>query len=260
MCHFFLPLKIDIIALSSEEFNELVSLLGDEHIDILLIYLKTLDDIELAEFFLYLEDIKLKENADVPSAKEQFTNTLESIDADAISDRDKKRATLELLLFINYAKTMHHQALKLKEFIHAKYYPYKKDAPIMQFEGYLFKTLYSEPMKFVPEYFNQVLTQFRDYYDEQSEEHQKVVLHLARRFGLLVNSLQVIQKYQEESHDGLEWFLATFVEEIKKVDGEDILEDDAVLFWIMNIFASIIQEDENSYIASMIELVKELIE
>ncbi len=249
----------EIIALSSDEFNELNSLLGDNDIGMLITYLKTLDQIELAEFFLYLEDVKLKENVEAPSAKEQFMKTLESVDADAISDTNKKRATLELPLFISYAKTMHHQALKLKESLHAKYYPYKEDDAAIQFEGYLFKTLYSEPMKFVPDYFNQVLTQFRDYYDEQNEEHQKVALHLARRFGLLVNSLHIIQKYQDEPYDGLEWFLATFAQEIKKVDGESILEDDAVLFWTMNSFASIIQEDDNSYIVSMIELTKELL-
>jgi hypothetical protein len=248
----------DIIALSSDEFNELVSLLGENDIGMFITYLKTLDEIELAEFFLYLEDVKLDENTDAPSAKEQFEKILEDVDANAIDDVRKKRATLELPLFINYAKTMHHQALKFKEFIRAKYYPYKEDDATMQFEGYLFKTLYSEPMKFVPDYYNQVLAQFRDYYDEENEEHQKVALHLARRFGLLINSLHVIQKYQDEPYDGLEWFLATFVEEIKKVDGESILEDDAVLFWTMNTFASVIQEDDNSYIASMIELTKEL--
>ena len=248
----------EIIALSSDEFNELNSLLGDNDIGMLITYLKTLDEIELAEFFLYLEDVKLKENVEAPSAQEQFVKTLKGIDGDAISNTNKKRATLELPLFINYAKTMYHQALELKAFLHEKYYPYKEEDSAIQFEGYLFKVLYSEPMKFVPDYFNQVLVQFRDYYDEHNEEHQKIALHLARRFGLLVNSLHVIQKYQDEPYDGLEWFLATFVEEIKKVDGESILEDDAVLFWTMNTFASIIQEDDNSYIASMIELTKEL--
>ncbi len=248
----------EIIALSSDEFNELNSLLGDNDIGMLVTYLKTLDEIELAEFFLYLEDVKLKENVEAPSAQEQFMKTLKGIDGDAISNTNKKRATLELPLFINYAKTMYHQALELKAFLHEKYYPYKEEDSAIQFEGYLFKVLYSEPMKFVPDYFNQVLVQFRDYYDEHNEEHQKIALHLARRFGLLVNSLHVIQKYQDEPYDGLEWFLATFVEEIKKVDGESILEDDAVLFWTMNTFASIIQEDDNSYIASMIELTKEL--
>ena len=113
-------------------------------------------------------------------------------------------------------------------------------------------------MKFIPDYFNQVLTQFRDYYGEKNDEHQKVALHLARRFGLLVNSLHVIQKYQEEEYEGLEWFLATFVEEIKKVDGHEILSDDILIFYMMNTFASIIQENDQSYISSMIEVVKEL--
>ncbi len=248
----------DIIALSSDEFNKLNSLLGENDIGMLITYLKTLDEIELAEFFLYLEDVKLKENVEAPSAKEQFMKTLESIDVDAIDVKNKKRATLELPLFINYAKTMHHQALELKAFLQKKYYPYKEEDTAIQFEGYLFKILYSEPMKFVPDYFNQVLTQFRDYYDKHNEEHQKIALHLARRFGLLVNSLHIIQKYQNEPYDGLEWFLSTFTKEIKKLNREDILEDDAVLFWTMNTFASIIQEDDNSYISSMIELTKEL--
>jgi len=248
----------EIIALSSEEFNEFISLLGNDNISMLMVYLKTLDDIELAEFFLYLEDVKLDENVEAPSAKEQFQNMLNNVVVKNIDDKIKASATLEIPLFIKYAKSMYHQALDFKDFIKAKYYPYKKEDATMQFEGYLFKTLYSEPMKFVPDYFNQVLAQFRDYYDEKNSEHQKIALHLARRFGLLINSLHVIQKYQEEDHDGLEWFLATFIEEIKKVDGNDILDDDKLVFYMMNTFASIIQENDNSYISSMIEVVQEL--
>jgi len=249
----------DIIALSSDEFNEFVSLLGNDNINMLLIFLKTLDDIELAEFFLYLEDVvKLDENVEAPSAKEQFEHMLNNQIADEIDDALKARVTLEIPLFINYAKIIHHQANDFKEFIRAKYYPYKEGDAIMQFEGHLFKILYSEPMKFVPDYFNQILAQFRDFYDEQNEGHQKIALHLARRFGLLINSLHVIQKYQDEPFDGLEWFLSSFVEEIKKVDGYEILSDDILIFYMMNTFASIIQEDDNSYISSMIEVVKEL--
>jgi hypothetical protein len=249
----------EIIALSSDEFNEFVSLLGNDNIAMLLIYLKTLNDIELAEFFLYLEDVvKLDESVDAPSAKEQFEHMLKNGLAEELSDEVKAGATLEIPLFINYARTMHHQALEFKEFIRAKYYPYKEDDATMQFEGYLFKVLYSEEMKYIPDYFNQILAQFRDHYDETDSEHQKIALHLARRFGLLVNSLHVIQKYQEEPSDGLKWFLATFVEEIQKVDGYEILSDDILLFYMMNSFASIIHEDDQSYISSMIELVKEL--
>lgn len=249
----------EIIALSSDEFNKFVSLLGNDNIAMLLIYLKTLDDIELAEFFLYLENVvKLDESVEASSAKEQFEHMLKNGLAEELSDEVKAGATLEIPLFINYAKTMYHQALEFKEFIRAKYYPYKEDDATMQFEGYLFKVLYSEEMKYIPDYFNQILVQFRDHYDETDSEHQKIALHLARRFGLLVNSLHVIQKYQEEPYDGLEWFLATFVEEIKKVDGYEILSDDILLFYTMNTFASIIQEDDQSYISSIIELVKEL--
>ena len=248
----------NIIDLSSDEFNEFVSLLGNDNINMLLIYLKTLDKIELAEFFLYLEDVKLDANIEAPSAKEQFEHMLNSQIVDDIDDEVKIRASLELPLFVKYAKNIHHQANDFKKFIRAKYHPYKEDDAIVQFEGHLFKIVYSEPMKFVPDYYNQVLAQFRDFYDEENEEHKKVALHLARRFGLLVNSMHVIQKYQDEPYDGLEWFLSSFVEEIKKVDGYEILSDDILIFYMMNTFASIIQEDDNSYISSMIEVVKEL--
>lgn len=158
----------------------------------------------------------------------------------------------------NDSQELPNQAEDFKEFIQAKYYPYKEDDATMEFEGYLFKTLYSEPMKFIPDYFNQILAQFRDYYDAKNDEHQQIALHLARRFGLLVNSLHVIQKAQNEPYDGLEWFLATFVEEIKKVDGYEILSDDILIFYMMNTFSSIIEENDQSYITSMIEVVKEL--
>ena len=107
----------DIIALSSPEFNELVSLLGNDNINMLLIYLKTVDEIELAEFFLYLEGVKLDENVDAPSAKEQFLHMLDSINAEDLDDKVKARVTLELPLFINYAKHIHHQANDFKKFI-----------------------------------------------------------------------------------------------------------------------------------------------
>ena len=252
---------LDMITnLSSDEFNELVSLLQkDESLIMLLTYLKTLDKIDLAEFYLYLEDVvKLDSNIQSASAKEQFEDVLENIDKSDITIKQVKRAYLELPMMIRFAKNIYHQATNFKNMIQAKYYPYKEDDSAVRYEGTLFKVIYSEPMKFIPDSFNQVLLHFSDYYDENNEEHKKIGTHLAKRFGLLTNALYQIQKAQDEKCDGLAWFLYTFNDEIKELDGYETLQDDKLIFYMTNTFSAILLENDDAYITSMIDVVNEL--
>jgi hypothetical protein len=114
-------------------------------------------------------------------------------------------------------------------------------------------------MKYIPNYFEQILAFLKEHYDPTNEEHQKIGRHLAKRFGLLINSLHIIQKYQDEKVEAIEWFLQTFLEDIKQVNGHDIINDDELIFYLMNSFSSIVQEKNESYITSMLDVVYELI-
>ena len=246
----------DIVALSNEEFQEFVSLTD---LSLILTYLSTLSDDELQRFFKYTdENVRLQDGA--VSAKEQFVEVFEKFKQENIPTIHKQRATLEIQLSINYAKYIYNQAVDFKKFIQEKYYPYKEDqSALYQVEGTMFKTIYSEEMKYIPNYFEQILAFLKEHYDATNEEHQKIGKHLAKRFGLLINSLHIIQKYQDEKVEAIEWFLQTFLEDIKQVNGHDIINDDELIFYMMNSFASIVYENDESYIESMIDVVYELV-
>ncbi len=242
-----------MVTLTNQEFNEFASLTPTS---LILTYLSTLSSKNLHSFYSYLDDVvKLEDNT---SAREQFEGAMEIFDIDEISNIQKQRATLELPLYINYSKNIYHQATNFKKNIQAKYYPYNKEDPALQFEGYFFKTIYSEPMKFIADYFEQVLSHFIGFYDKSNYEHNKIATHLAKRFGLLINSLHMIQKAQGEEVESIEWFLGTFLEDIKAVNGHDIITDDELIFYLMNTFSSIVLEDDEAYISSMIDVVNEL--
>ena len=244
-----------IVKLTNEEFQEFVSITNQT---LIFTYLSTLSDDELQRFYKYTdENVRLQDGA--VSAKEQFVTLLEQFMQQEIPLEQKQRATLEIELSINHAKHIYHQAVDFKKFIQEKYYPYKEEqSALYQVEGTMFKTIYSEEMKYIPNYFEQILVFFRDNYDATNEEHQKIGMHLAKRFGLLINSLHVILKYQDEKVEAIEWFLQAFLEDIKQVNGHDIINDDELISYIMNSFASIVHENDESYIASMIDVVCEL--
>jgi len=245
----------EIIKLTSDEFNEFVSITPKS---LIFTYLSTLSEDELLKFYKYNDDVvKLKDGAKLTS-REQFEGAMLILDIESITNMQKQRATLEIPLNINYAKHIYHQAIDFKKFIQSKYYPYKENDLAIRYEGTLFKTIYSEQMKFIPDYFEQVLTHFSDFYDEKNDEHKKIGIHLAKRFGLLINSLYIIQKTTDEKFESLAWFLYTFNDEIKKVDGYEIMMDDELIFYIMNTYASIIQKNDDSYITSLIDVVKTL--
>jgi hypothetical protein len=246
----------EIVALSNEEFQEFVSL---TELSLILTYLSTLNKDELDRFYKYTdENVRLQDGA--VSAKEQFVEVFEKFKQEDTPTIHKQRATLEIQLSINHAKYIYNQAVDFKKFIQEKYYPYKEEqSALYQVEGTMFKTIYSEEMKYIPNYFEQILAFLKEHYDPTHEEHQKIGRHLAKRFGLLINSLHIIQKYQDEKVEAIEWFLQTFLEDIKQVNGHDIINDDELIFYMMNSFASIVHENDESYIESMIDVVYELV-
>ena len=247
----------ELVALTKEQFLKLFS---DASTGFFFTYLNTLSQEELERFYHYLEStIVQMPMIDDVDAKTWFAEAFKLTQDEEIDDDQKARATLEMPLQIRYIRHIDAQAKEFRQFIQSKYYPYsEEEQEAMQYEGLLFKTIYAEEMKYIPDYFEQILSHFKDFYDENNTSHQKIGAHLARRFGLLANSLYVIQKAMEEKHEGLEWFLQTFLEEIKSVDGDDLLNDDMLIFFLVNTYASIIHEEDESYIASLIDVTKEL--
>ncbi len=245
-----------LIELSSEEFNEFVSTVDS---DMLFVYLSTLSEHELEKFYRYNDDVvKLAEGAKQTS-KEQFEQNLQKVkESWQIEDIAKQRATLELPLALNHAKNLYHKTLEFEKFIRAKYYAYKEDDLAIRYEGTLSKLIYNDAMKFIPNYFEQVITHFQDFYNPSEEEHQKIAKHLAKRFGLLINSLEYILRIEGEKQTSLAWFIQSFQEQIKEVDGYEILKSDELVFHLMNTYASIIHQDDESYIASLISVVERL--
>ncbi len=246
----------EMINLTSEEFNEFVSTCNT---DLLMVFLSTLDETELQKFYKYNEDtVQLKDEA-TQSSKEQFEKNLKKVkETWTIEDKAKQRATLQIPLSLRHANNICKINQDFKQFINAKYYPYKEDDLAIRYEGTLSKILYTDMMKFIPDYFEQVITHFQDYYEKSNEEHQKIGKHLAKRFGLLINSLEFIRRVEKEKQTSLMWFLQTFEEDIKDTNGYDILKSDELTFHLMNTFASIIHQDDENYISSLISVVERL--
>ena len=245
-----------IVALNNGEFQEFVSLTNQ---NLIFTYLSTLSSDELDRFYKYTDTQVVLEDGAI-SAKDQFVKIMDNFSKENIPTINKQRATLEIDLCINHAKYIHHQAVDFKKFVQDKYYPYEEsEAKFYQVEGNMFKVIYGKEMKYIPDTFEQILTFFKEHYDATNEEHKNIGIHLAKRFGLLMNSLHIIQKYQDEKVESIEWFLQTFIEDIKQVNGHDILSDDELIFYIMNMFASIIHENDDAYIQALIDIVYELV-
>jgi hypothetical protein len=113
-------------------------------------------------------------------------------------------------------------------------------------------------MKYIADYFEQVLTQFQDFYDDTNEEHQAIAAHLAKRFGLLSGYLAYVQKAIDEKHTALEWFLDTFTDAIRETDANDIIMHDRLIFELMNTYAGIVNEDADSYLKGLIAVTNNL--
>ena len=249
----------ELISLDKTQFLKLFS---DASTGLFFTYMNTLSQEELERFYYYLETkiIQMPLIDDV-DARTWFAEAVKLTRDEEIDDEQKARATLEMPIEIRYIRHIDAQAKAFKQFIQSKYYPYsEEEQEAMQYEALLFKTIYTEEMKYIPDHFEQVLSHFRDFYDADNPSHQKIGAHLARRFGVLANALHVIQKATEEKYEGLEWFLQTFLEEVEAVNGYDMVSDDMLIFSLVNTYASIIHEEDESYVSSLIDVAKELME
>ena len=250
----------DIVVLSSDEFNEFVSLLVKGNNEgMLFTYITTLNEAELQRFYRYLEGIKLNESMETSSAKEQFQSAMQKVDLDEIIDTQKERATLELPLSINYAKTMYHKSLAFKDHISQGYYDYEAEDDFKVIEGHLVKTIWGE-MKYIPDHFEQVLDHFKDFYDENNAKHLKFAEHLVSRFGHLILELDVLlQSSQEGRKNSLSWFAENLVKE-RELDYTKLYFSHPLIFSLTHVFKGINEKDEFVYMAHLIRATELLFE
>ena len=245
----------DIITLPKELF---LLLFSDASTGLFFTYINTLSHKELEKFYTYLTEVVQKmPHIDDVDARTWFEEAIKLTQNEEITNVQKAQATLEMPQLVHAVKYKYLKTEEYTKFVQSRYYPYVDDA-LKVYEGVLTRTIYDEPMKYVADYFEQVLTQFRDFYDETNEEHRGIAAHLAKRFGLLSAYLAYIQKTIEEKHDGLEWFLDTFSDAIRASDANDIITNDRLIFELMNTYAGIVNQDDDGYLKGLIAVTNNL--
>lgn len=253
-----------LITLTNEEFNELVTTVNTE---MLLVYLSTMSQYEMQKFYKYLEDIVKTEDVEAPSAKEQFFGAMQGLDLSAISDEMRARATLEMSLMIPSAKNSYDTFKHFREYISQDYYAYGVDDAFKMYEGNLSKIVWND-MKYIPDNFEQVLEHFAEnFYDENDEEHQKFVAHLAKRFGLLIATLNNLVIKTENRNSSLNWFTGIMVEQelirsgdISVSQTQRLLSDQKLINFHALTFLAIVDENDDNYLSNLISVVETMFE
>jgi len=254
-----------LITLTNEEFNELVTTVNSE---MLLVYLSTMSQYEMQRFYEYLQKVvKTAEGVEAPSAKEQFFGAMESLDLSAISDEMRARATLEMSLMIPSAKNSYDTLKCFREYILQDYYAYGVDDAFKMYEGNLSKIIWND-MKYIPDNFEQLLEHFAEnFYDENDEEHQKFVAHIAKRFGLLIATLNNLVIKTENRNSSLNWFTGIMVEQelissgdISISQTQRLLSDQKLINFHALTFLAIVDENDDNYLSNLISVVETMFE
>lgn len=255
----------EIVKMSSDEFNELVSQTDN---GLLFTWLSTLNNEELQKFYKYNEEtVKLANDAQI-SSKEQFENAMATINKDEITDIQRARATLEIPLMIAYAKNLYTKTIAFRMFRTSDYFKEYKEQKDARFEVTLSNIIW-EDIYYLPDYFEQVLKLYRDAYDENSEYHQKIFEHLAKRFGYLIFALAKFMELLENKNDTtMHWFvveasekgiLSTKIElsinEIKSLES-----DKKLISFLTLMYVSICAKNDDAYMQSLINVTKTLFE
>ncbi|MBV5279651.1 MAG: hypothetical protein J0647_11670 [Campylobacteraceae bacterium] len=253
-----------LIALSSPEFNEFVSN-TDSHM--LLVYLSTLSDTQMQKFYRYLDEVvKLDEGIEHQSARVQFENALFSIKKSEITNEQRVRATLEIPLMINFAKHIYHAIMDFIEYASQDYYNYDIENEFKMYEGHLEQIIWGK-MNLIPDSFEQVIDHFKNFYDENNEEHKKFFIHLSKRFGLLIATLsRLIYKTQDRA-TSLNWFVSKMVDydvvgsvEISISQSKSLTTDQKLINFLTTTFGGICDESDDNYLSSLICVVETLFE
>ena len=255
----------EILKLSNEEFNQLVS--SSETL-FLLVYLSTLNKKELEKFYNYTEKIVLKNESQnlETSAKEVFIEGMNSINIDKITNEQKVRASLEMPMMINFSKNLFHTHKSFTKLIRDDYYDFD-DEYFMSYEGYLTKILWGE-MKYIPDYYEQVIDQFKDFYDEENDEHKKFFVHLSKKFGVLIGTLSWFIGKTENRGSSLSWFTQKSIEydlikeevEISVSKSLKLEPNQKLINFTTLVFTAICQENDDNYLSNLMYCVDSLFE
>lgn len=253
----------EIVKLDSDEFNELVSQSDD---GLLFTWLSTLNQKELDKFYKYNDEVvKLAAGAE-KSSKEQFENAMASINKDEITDTQRARATLEMPLMINYAKELYIKTITFRMFQSYDFYMHYENDEDTRFEQTLSTIIWGE-MKYIPDYFEQVLSLFRGFYDEKSEYHQKIFAHLVSRFGVLIATLNRIMAITEDKQDSLNWFTGEMINQdivpplqISVSQTKELRSEQKLINFLTLMYVGICDENEDNYLSNLIECVYTLFE
>lgn len=252
----------EIVKLTSDEFNELVSSSDD---GLLFTYLSTLSKKELDRFYRYNDEVvKLADDAKF-SSREQFENGMASINIDEITNEQRARATLEMPLMINFAKNIYQKITTFIKYARVDYYDFENES-FRLYEGHLSKIIWDE-MKYIPDHFEQVIDYFKEFYDEENQEHKAFFLHLSQRFGLLIATLNRLVAMTQNRDSSLNWFTGKMVEydavpdvEISVSQTKELKTDKKLIDFLTLMFAGICDENEDNYLSNLISVTETLFE
>ena len=253
-----------LVALSSPEFNEFVS---SADTDMLLVYLSTLSDTQIQKFYQYLDDIvKLEEGTEPKSARMQFENAMLNIHKSEITKEQRARATLEIPLMINFAKSIYHKIMDFIEYVSQGYYNYDIEDEFKMYEGHFEQIIWGK-MNLIPDSFEQVIDHFKNFYDENNEEHQKFFIHLSKRFGLLIATLSRLVYKTQDRETSFNWFVSKMVEygvvgsvEISISKSKSLTTEQKLINFLTTTFGGICDESDDNYLSSLICVVETLFE
>jgi len=252
----------EIVKLTSDEFNELVSSSDN---GLLFTYLATLSKKELERFYDYNNRVvKLAEGAEI-SSREQFENAMAGVNMSQMTKEQRARATLEMPLMISFAKNIYHRITDFMEYARADYFDFENET-FRMYEGHLSKIMWDE-MKYIPDHFEQVIDHFQGFYDESNEEHKAFFAHLCQRFGLLIATLNRLVVMTENRECSLNWFTGKMVEyalvgdaQISLSQSKTLTTDKKLINFLTLTFAGICDESDDNYLSNLIHVVETLFE
>lgn len=251
----------DIIALSSDEFNEFASLSDNS---LLFTFLMTLSKRELKKFYQYNEVVvKLDESIKSKSSKEQFEEGMEKAKKWKITDEQRARASLEVPLMVNASKNIYHKTMAFQRFVSQDYYNYDIQNEFKMYEGNFVKIIWAE-MKYIPDHFEQIIDHFKEkFYDESNEAHKAFFKHLSKRFGLLIATLDRLVVMTENRESSLNWFVSKMMEydlvdtvEISVSESASLSSDQKLINFLTLTFLGICEENDDNYLSGLISVVQ----
>ena len=246
-----------IIQLTKDEFSELID---EKNTGLLITYFSTLNEKELNKFYDYLDSL------DAQHIRKQIQETLSNIEEDEITNEQKAKATLEMPLVIQYAKYISKKIEKYKEFRQKDYFKNEDGVKVLKSEVMLSDIVWGK-MSEIPILFEQVIDSFKDFYDENSDEHQEILEHLAVRFGQLIVVLNNLIAKTQNRDSSLNWFVGLMSDkgligdfEISVSKTKTLTSDQKLIKFHTLTFLAIVQENEDNYLENLINVTNTMFE